>query len=145
MICFSLNFSVLMSIIGIFGVLLSLFTLIVILFKSPKSMKKLKKYLLFYTLCNSLIESSVLLLEPVIVPVYIFIFPQGVITPISEFSIYWLILILFCSGIGIIVCFLYMIIERYFAMSNFGLTELKFYRNPKFYVLICFLNCICFT
>ena len=126
-------FRILMSVIGVVGVAISTIAIFVVYWKSPRSMRKFRIHLLLYTFSNTIVELVILLLKPVVLPVYLIVYPQGLLAPMSETTVKILALFLLYSGLGMFVCFLNMIIERYFAMSNFNSTNIPFYRNPVYY------------
>ena len=126
-------FKIIMSVIGILGVILSAIVLLIVYFRSPPSMHRFKTYLLLYTFCNATVELTILLLKPVIIPIYFIVYPQGLLSPMSESTILIVGMIMLSSGTGILICFLCMLVERLFAMTNVAQPNIPFYRNQIYY------------
>ena len=138
-------FKIIMTVIGVVGVLLSLLTLFIVCTKSPAIMNKFKTYLLLYTFCSFLIELVILLGQPVILPVYLIIYPHGLLSPVNALTMKILIFLLLSSAVGAFICFLCMIIERFTAISNLMLSTVHFYQNPNTYVYACLCGFIYVT
>ena len=125
-----------MSIVGIIGIALSTIVFFVIYFQSPPFMNRFRTYLLLYTFCNAVVELTLILLKPVIIPVYLIVYPQGLLEPINELTILILLTVMVSSGAGLLVFFLCMLVERLFAMTNVSQKNIPFYRNPVYYVSV---------
>uniref|UniRef100_A0AC34Q3U2 Uncharacterized protein n=1 Tax=Panagrolaimus sp. JU765 TaxID=591449 RepID=A0AC34Q3U2_9BILA len=129
-------FNQLMSIIGFCGVFLNFAVILIVHFKSPKSMKKFKKYLLLYLFCNFCIELLALLYKPIGISAYVIIYPQGFLSPMNAQLSKTLLTLIIIFLAGFAACFLMMLIDRYFALSNFLTENPKFYKDPNVYFLI---------
>src|SRR5690606_17756855 len=87
-----------------------------------------------------LIELMILLGQPVVLPVYLIIYPHGLISPINALTIKILIFLFLSSAVGAFICFLCMVIERFTAISNVSSHSVPFYRNPNTYAYGCLVG-----
>ena len=133
-------FVLVISIIGFVGVLLSVFTFFIILFKSTPSMKKFKFYLLWYTASTASAEIFILLYKPIYFSSFAIIYPRGLLSPMDATTSKLFLLGILVSGFGIMVFLLIMLIERYFAMSIASSSNrFSWLKNPNFYIYCWYL------
>ena len=128
-------FVIVMSVIGWIGIVSSITVFLIIFFKTPLFMKKFRFYLLCYVFCNLVAELVTLLYKPIYIPEFIVIYPRELLSPMNDTTSKLLFGILFTSGLGNLVIFLIILIERYAAMSINGPLSMKtFYKHPTFYI-----------
>ena len=135
-------FSSIMTVIGFTAVLILFCMILIIYFKTPSSMKTVKIYLLLYTIFGFYFELIIILYKPIGISSISTIYPIGLLSPMDSKISQLLMTFMISSLLGMILWFILMLIDRFFAMSNYTSKNLKFYRNPIFYNVILFLNYI---
>ena len=130
-------FVTVISVIGCIGVASSSTVLLIIFFKSTRSMKKFKLCLLCYVFCNLVIELIILLYKPVFIPPSPIVYPRGFLSPMNDVASRIFIAIIILGMFGILLIFMIMLVQRYSAISIHESLSIKnFYQHPTFYTFL---------
>ena len=125
------------DVVSIATIVLSLFVIYVIITVTPKYMRELKRYLLFYVLAG-LSEKIIAALSKsfVILPHAIY-YPVGWLSPMSHTTVQILAVLSYMVTFLLLTSLLMLLVDRYLAMTVTNSDSAPFYKKKWFYLVIC--------
>lgn len=125
------------DVLSIATIILSIFVTYLILAITPRYMREIKPYLLFYVLTGLTEKIIAALFKPFVIFPYSIYYPVGWLAPMSHTTVQILSATTYFMIFLLLTSLLMLLIDRYFAMTVTNSIITPFYKKKVFYLFVC--------